>query len=58
MKPPTQPPPIPAGVGAELRSRLQSLRGLELRLRAKAAGSGTGQPGVTGTEAPIAAQNR
>lgn len=57
MKPPTQPPPIPAGVGAELRSRLQSLRGLELRLRAKAAGSGTGQPGVTGTEAPIAAQN-
>ncbi|XP_042677703.1 DNA replication factor Cdt1 [Centrocercus urophasianus] len=57
MKPPTQLPPIPAGVGAELRSRLQSLRGLELRLRAKAAGSGTGQPGVTGTEAPVAAEN-
>ncbi|XP_031471240.1 DNA replication factor Cdt1 isoform X2 [Phasianus colchicus] len=57
MKPPTQLPPIPAGVGAELRSHLQSLRGLELRLRAKAAGSGTGQPGVTGTEAPVAAEN-
>ncbi|POI23282.1 hypothetical protein CIB84_012971, partial [Bambusicola thoracicus] len=57
MKPPTQLPPIPAGVGAELQSRLQSLRGLELRLRAKAAGSGTGQPGVTGTEAPVAAEN-
>ncbi|XP_010716553.1 DNA replication factor Cdt1, partial [Meleagris gallopavo] len=57
MKPPTQLPPIPAGVGAELQSRLQSLRGLELRLRAKAAGSGTGQPGVTRTEAPVAAEN-
>ncbi|XP_048814761.1 DNA replication factor Cdt1 isoform X2 [Lagopus muta] len=57
MKPPAQLPPIPAGVGAELRSRLQSLQSLELRLRAKAAGSGTGQPGVTGTEAPVAAEN-
>ncbi|XP_072202664.1 DNA replication factor Cdt1 isoform X2 [Excalfactoria chinensis] len=57
MKPPTQVPPIPTGVGAELRSRLQSLRGLELRLRAKAAGSGTGQHGVTGTEAPAATEN-
>ncbi|OXB78402.1 UNVERIFIED_CONTAM: hypothetical protein H355_009173 [Colinus virginianus] len=52
MKPPAQLPPIPAGAGAELRSHLQSLRGLELRLRAKAAGSGTGPPAVTGTEAP------
>ncbi|NXJ16816.1 CDT1 factor, partial [Odontophorus gujanensis] len=52
MKPPTQLPPIPAGAGAELRSRLQSLRGLELRLRAKTAGKG--QPAVTGTEAPAA----
>ncbi|XP_065601425.1 DNA replication factor Cdt1 [Cyrtonyx montezumae] len=54
MKPPTQLPPIPAGASAELRGRLQSLRGLELRLRAKAAGSGTGPPAVTGTEAPAA----
>ncbi|XP_021263922.1 DNA replication factor Cdt1 isoform X2 [Numida meleagris] len=57
MKPPAQLPPIPAGAGAELRSRLQSLRGLELRLRAKAAGTGTGPDGVTGTESPAPAEN-
>ncbi|NP_001310115.1 chromatin licensing and DNA replication factor 1 [Coturnix japonica] len=55
--PPTQAPPVPAGVGAELRSRLQSLRGLEQRLRAKAAGNGTGQHGVTGTETPVTTGN-
>ncbi|NXC47796.1 CDT1 factor, partial [Penelope pileata] len=56
MKPPSQLPPIPAPAGAELRSRLQSLRGLEQRLRTKAAGSSTEPRGVTGTEAPVAAE--
>uniref|UniRef100_A0A8B9ZME3 Chromatin licensing and DNA replication factor 1 n=1 Tax=Anas zonorhyncha TaxID=75864 RepID=A0A8B9ZME3_9AVES len=40
MKAPSQLPPIPAGAGAELRGRLETLRGLELRLRDKAAASG------------------
>lgn len=40
MKAPSQLPPIPAGTGAELRGRLETLRGLELRLRDKAAASG------------------
>ncbi|XP_035192966.1 DNA replication factor Cdt1 [Oxyura jamaicensis] len=40
MKTPSQLPPIPAGAGAELRGRLETLRGLELRLRDKAAASG------------------
>lgn len=40
MKTPSQLPPIPAGAGAELRSHLETLRGLELRLRDKAAASG------------------
>lgn len=40
MKAPSQLPPIPAGSGAELRGRLETLRGLELRLRDKAAASG------------------
>nr|XP_047931046.1 DNA replication factor Cdt1 [Anser cygnoides] len=40
MKTPSQLLPIPAGAGAELRSRLETLRGLELRLRDKAAASG------------------
>ncbi|NWZ28288.1 CDT1 factor, partial [Asarcornis scutulata] len=40
MKAPSQLPPIPAGAGAELRGRLETLRGLELRLRDKAGASG------------------
>uniref|UniRef100_A0A8B9SN01 Chromatin licensing and DNA replication factor 1 n=1 Tax=Anas platyrhynchos TaxID=8839 RepID=A0A8B9SN01_ANAPL len=42
MKAPSQLPPIPAGAGAELRGRLETLRGLELRLRDKAAARRTG----------------
>ncbi|XP_032051532.1 DNA replication factor Cdt1 [Aythya fuligula] len=40
MKAPSQLPPIPAGAGAELRGRLETLRGLELRLHDKAGASG------------------
>ncbi|NXI72550.1 CDT1 factor, partial [Anseranas semipalmata] len=54
MKTLAQLPPIPAGTSAELRSRLESLRGLEQRLRDKAAGSGAGPHGTAGTVAEVA----
>ncbi|XP_074895459.1 DNA replication factor Cdt1 isoform X1 [Buteo buteo] len=51
-------PPIPAGASADLRSRLERVRQLELRIREKKAGSGAtpgAQPsGDTGVAAPVA----
>ncbi|KAM9625885.1 DNA replication factor Cdt1 [Morphnus guianensis] len=51
-------PPIPAGASADLRSRLERVRQLELRIREKKAGSGAtpgAQPsGDTGVAAPAA----
>lgn len=51
-------PPIPAGASADLRSRLEQVRQLELRIRKKKAGSGATSgaqlSGDTGVAAPAA----
>ncbi|XP_066050856.1 DNA replication factor Cdt1 [Chamaea fasciata] len=56
MKVPGQVPPVPGGTGSELRSRLQRLRQLELRVQQRRAASGAtagAQPaGDTGVAAP------
>ncbi|XP_056356884.1 DNA replication factor Cdt1 [Oenanthe melanoleuca] len=48
-----QVPPVPGGSSSDLRSRLQRVRQLELRVRQRRAGTGdTGDTGDTGTAAP------
>ncbi|NXP68814.1 CDT1 factor, partial [Chloropsis cyanopogon] len=46
MKVPGQVPPVPSGTGSDLRSRLERVRQLELRVRQRRAASGAGDTGA------------